>query len=91
MGVRTAPNGFYIALPFGDGTQWAQNVLAAGGCTLRWRGEDLALADPVMVGIDKAATAFPFSLRWMMRAAGVQQVIRLRPVDGPAGISRRGG
>jgi deazaflavin-dependent oxidoreductase (nitroreductase family) len=83
VGVRVTPDGYFIALPFGKQTQWVRNVVAAGGCTLRWRGEDLVMADPTIVGADQAAFAFPLALRWMMRAAGVQWVIRLRAVGDP--------
>ena len=61
------------------------NVVAAGGCTVRWRGEDLVMADPMIVGTDKAASAFPVTMRWMLRAAGVQLFIRLRAVGDPVG------
>ncbi len=50
VGVRMTADGYFIALPFGERTQWVHNVVAAGGCTLRWRGEDLVLADPTIVG-----------------------------------------
>jgi deazaflavin-dependent oxidoreductase (nitroreductase family) len=80
VGVRLTADGYFIALPFGERTQWVHNVVAAGGCTLRWRGEDLVMADPAIVGTDKAAAAFPPALRLIMRAAGVQRFIRLRPV-----------
>jgi len=82
VGVRTAPDGLYVALPFGEQTQWAQNVLAAGGCTLRWRGEDLVVTEPTMVGVDEAAAAFPRMQRWIMRTVGVTRVLRLRRVEG---------
>jgi deazaflavin-dependent oxidoreductase (nitroreductase family) len=79
VGVRVTADGYFIALPFGERTQWVHNVMAAGGCTLRWRGEDLALADPTIVGADQAASAFPPVLRWMIGVARVHQFIRLRP------------
>ena len=82
VGVRATADGYFIALPFGERTQWVHNVLAAGGCTLRWRGEDLAMADPTIVGADTAASAFPLAQRWMLRVVGVQRFIRLRPVGG---------
>jgi deazaflavin-dependent oxidoreductase (nitroreductase family) len=85
VGVRVMADGYFIALPFGERTQWVHNVVAAGGCTLRWRGDDLALADPTIVGSDTAAAAFPLGRRWIMRAAGVHQFIRLRPVGSPVG------
>jgi deazaflavin-dependent oxidoreductase (nitroreductase family) len=83
VGARPAPGGFYIALPFGERTHWAQNVLAAGGCTLRWRGEDLLATEPTLVGMDDAAAAFPLWQRWMMRMVGVTHVVRLRRTEGP--------
>jgi deazaflavin-dependent oxidoreductase (nitroreductase family) len=83
VGVRTAPNGFYyVALPFGEQTQWTQNVVAAGGCTLRWRGEDLVVNEPTVVGVDEAAAAFPSMQRWIMRTVGVTRVLRLRRAEG---------
>lgn len=85
VAVRVTADGYFIPLPFGERTQWMHNVVAAGGCTVRWRGEDLVMADPAIVGIDKAASAFPAALRRLLRAAGVQQFIRLRAVGDPAG------
>jgi deazaflavin-dependent oxidoreductase (nitroreductase family) len=81
VGVRSTSDGYFIALPFGERTQWVHNVIAAGGCTLRWRGTDIVLGDPTIVPADEAAFAFPAVLRWMMRAAGAHQVLRLRRVD----------
>ena len=85
VGVRVTADGYFIALPFGERTQWVHNVVAAGGCTLRWRGEDLVMADPTIVGNDKAASAFPLVQGWMMRAAGAHRSVRLRAVGGPVG------
>ena len=82
VGVRTASTRYYIALPFGERTQWAQNVLAAGGGTLRWRGVDLEVTEPTLVGTDEAAAAFPRWQRRMMRTVGATLVLRLRRSDG---------
>jgi deazaflavin-dependent oxidoreductase (nitroreductase family) len=81
VGVRATADGYFIALPFGERTQWVHNVMAAGGCTVRWRGADIVLSDPTIVRAEQAAFAFPMVLRWMMRAAGAHQVLRLRRVD----------
>lgn len=81
VGVRATADGYFIALPFGERTQWVHNVVAAGRCTVRWRGTDIVLADPAIVRADEAASAFPPALRWMMSVAGARQVLRLRPVD----------
>lgn len=46
---------FLIGLPWGPKTNWAQNVLAAGGATVTWKGRDVAVSQPRLVGADEAA------------------------------------
>ena len=36
-------------------TQWTQNVLAAGGARLTWKGRDWEVVDPRVVGFEDAA------------------------------------
>ncbi len=38
IALIAAPDQFLICLPFGPGTNWARNVIAAGGCDVRWKG-----------------------------------------------------
>ena len=38
-----------IGLPFGATTNWARNVVAAGGASLRWKGRDVVLGHPQIV------------------------------------------
>jgi deazaflavin-dependent oxidoreductase (nitroreductase family) len=38
-----------IGLPWGAKTNWARNVMAAGGAALRWRGRDVELVHPRIV------------------------------------------
>lgn len=45
---------FVIALPWGAGTNWARNVLAAGGCVLRWKGADVAVTRPELLDTARA-------------------------------------
>ena len=47
-----------IGLPWGADTNWAQNVIAAGRCEMRWRGKTLSLTNPRIVGPD---VALPFA------------------------------
>lgn len=84
VAMRVTSDGFFIALPFGERTQWARNVLAAGGCTVRWRARDYAVADPQIVGFEDARHAFNPMQRWILRTAGVQRFIRLRPASASA-------
>ena len=47
---------FLIGLPWGRKTNWAGNVLAAGGATLTWRGRDHPATAPRVIESDDAAT-----------------------------------
>ncbi|WP_426564900.1 nitroreductase family deazaflavin-dependent oxidoreductase [Angustibacter sp. McL0619] len=57
VAVMVTPEAFVIGLPWGPQTNWVQNVLAAGGCTLTWKGEDHQTTDPQLVGSDVAVAA----------------------------------
>lgn len=81
--VRRTPDGFVAPLPFGDGTQWVKNVVAAGGCALTWAGEDRALVQPEVVGFDQVADLFSPFQRWALPRIGAHRFIRLR--DRPLG------
>ena len=78
IAIRVSDDAFTIALPWGEETQWVRNVLAAGGCTIRWNGADHAATDPRVIGIAEAADAFHPIQRWILRAARVRSFIRLR-------------
>lgn len=84
VGIRATPDGYFIALPFGAGTQWVQNVLAAGGCRVHWRGQAIDLTGPMLIGVEEGAHAFPAALRWMMRSSGTQSILRLRSAGAAA-------
>jgi len=58
VAVRATPAAFLVALPWGPGTNWARNVLAAGGCVVRWRGADHRVTAPEVVGLEEARPYF---------------------------------
>jgi deazaflavin-dependent oxidoreductase (nitroreductase family) len=60
VAITAAPGLFVINLPWGARTNWVRNVLAAGGCTIRWRGTDHPADDPRIVD---AAAARPYYSR----------------------------
>jgi deazaflavin-dependent oxidoreductase (nitroreductase family) len=78
VAVRASADTFTISLPWGEGTQWVQNVLAARGCTIRWRGHDYRAIDPVVIGPEEAASAFSRWQRAILSVAGVRSFLRLR-------------
>jgi deazaflavin-dependent oxidoreductase (nitroreductase family) len=43
-----------IGLPWGTRTNWVQNVLAAGGATLTWKGGEHVVTNPRIVDTDEA-------------------------------------
>ena len=68
---------FLIALPWGRSTDWVRNVVAAGGCRVRWRGRDYECADPQFV--DKSAA--------LAAARGIRRLV-LRRLALPGGLLR---
>ncbi|WP_187432479.1 nitroreductase family deazaflavin-dependent oxidoreductase [Agromyces mariniharenae] len=43
-----------IGLPWGGTTNWARNVVASGGASLRWKGRDVELVHPRIVDAAEA-------------------------------------
>ncbi len=74
--VRTTDDGFIVPLPF-DGSQWVHNVLAAGGATLRWRGGDVSVTTPRIVGPEEGLLAFNRVQRRLLRLGGVDRFLSL--------------
>jgi len=70
-----------IALTFGNQSDWCQNVLAAGGCTIRIGGADYSAVAPALVRWQEAApsvrAAFRPAERAMLRVLGIKQFLRL--------------
>jgi deazaflavin-dependent oxidoreductase (nitroreductase family) len=72
---------FLIPLPFGDRTQWAKNLFAAGGAGLRSRGQEDRIADPEVVTTESVAADLPILVRTATRAFGLRQFVRVRIAD----------
>lgn len=76
VAIGRTGDGFVIPLPFGSATQWAQNVVAAGGCTIRWRGHDYAASAPALVTRAEAAESFRL-LRPLVRRIDIATYLRV--------------
>jgi deazaflavin-dependent oxidoreductase (nitroreductase family) len=76
--VRPVQDGFVFALTYGPGVDWYHNILAAGSCTLRWRGEAYKLDQPVTLSAEAGLLAFPVSLRWILKLNGKRDFFRMR-------------
>lgn len=82
VAVRVTPEVFLIVLPWGAGTNWARNVLAAGGCVLRWKGADHTVTEPEVVGRDRARAHFG-RVTWPVveRLMGAEEFLMLSRVQ----------
>ncbi|HEY6277676.1 MAG TPA: nitroreductase family deazaflavin-dependent oxidoreductase [Streptosporangiaceae bacterium] len=89
LGARPAPaGGFVLPLTFGEAAGWYRNVRAAGSGVITWRGTDHPVADPVIVGPERALPAYPRYERLALRAVGISEFVWLR--DAPAAIAGPG-
>jgi deazaflavin-dependent oxidoreductase (nitroreductase family) len=75
--AEPAGDGFVIALTYGRKVDWAANVLAKGGCTLKWKNKEYDLGDPEFIDAETGLQAFPGMLRPVLRTAGIADFLRL--------------
>jgi hypothetical protein len=79
---RSQPDRFLIPLTFGSRADWCQNVLAAGGCTVRWNGAEFPMVDPEIVEAVRLPaeirSAFSSPERLQLRLMGFSHLLRLR-------------
>jgi len=85
LGVRPAPGGgFVIPLSFSAASQWYQNILAAGGCVITYRGADHTVAGPVVVDRATAGPGYPRYERLALRLIGINEFLWLADAhEGP--------
>lgn len=68
--VSRLADGFMIELTYGPDVDWHTNVLAAGGCTLIWRGQAYAIDTITPVDAAAGLAAFPPPERLILRLLG---------------------
>lgn len=76
--ARRTADGFVIPLPFGDATQWARNLFAAGGGSIRFAGREYVIGEPRIVDRDVAAAHLPAPLRFIARRLGLREYVLVR-------------
>ncbi len=69
---------FIIPLPFGDATQWAKNLFAAGAGSIRSAGRDHEIGDPRVVEGQDAAAHLPRLIRVVAGRLGLRQFVLVR-------------
>ena len=74
-------DGFVIPLPFGDATQWAKNLFAAGSGSLRSHGREYRIVEPRIVDREIAGAYLPVYLRFLAGRLGLRQYVMVRSVE----------
>ena len=77
VAARRIPDGFVLALAFGSGAHWYQNIRAASGGTIRWRGTDYPVGAPETIDREQALVAFLPIQRAGLRALDIDGYIRV--------------
>ena len=75
------PDGFIIPLPFGDATQWAKNLFAASGGSIRHAGREHRIAEPKIIDSVAAAPHLPGFVRFMAGRIGLRHWVLVRRVS----------
>lgn len=70
---------FVLSLPYGSGSDWVKNVVAAGGCEIKTRGRRIPVVAP-QVYIDEHPD-IPAFLRWSLKRFHADEFISLKIVD----------
>ena len=80
--ARMAGDTIWIALTFGNQSDWSRNVRAAGECTIRIGGQEFHADTPQFINRVDAGpalrTAFKPAERAMFRILGIKQFLRLQ-------------
>ena len=71
------PGGFVIALTYGKQVDWYKNVMAKGGCEIRWKNTDYQLINPEFITEEAGVMAFPAILRSALMKMGIQYYLKL--------------
>lgn len=80
--VGTGMTGGYFMIPltFGAHSNWYQNVVEAGQCTILWKGREYEAARPVVVDAGSARAAYPWPLWVLLRSLGIARFLSLSPL-----------
>ncbi|MGI8562121.1 MAG: nitroreductase family deazaflavin-dependent oxidoreductase [Candidatus Dormibacter sp.] len=74
VNVFCIPEGYVIALMYGQDSQWARNVLAAQRCVLKTRRGEVHLREPRVVR-DPGRRLVPAAIRPILRALDVEHFL----------------
>jgi deazaflavin-dependent oxidoreductase (nitroreductase family) len=79
--ARRTADGFVIPMAFGDKADWVRNVLAAGGCSIVWKGRRFEADRAEAIDRAEAAREFDWLSRTMMPVIGIEKFVRVRAAE----------
>lgn len=65
--VSPVEDGFVIELTYGDNVDWHKNVVAAGRCTIIWRGKEYAITRIIPIDTEMGRATFPPAQRLILQ------------------------
>jgi deazaflavin-dependent oxidoreductase (nitroreductase family) len=77
LGTNTYGDGFLLPLGYGPHTDWYRNLMAAGACTLAWKGRTYQLERPELISGPEAMRAWPLGSRILLQLAGIHDFVWL--------------
>jgi len=81
VAARRSGDGFIIALAFGAQVDWYRNLVAAGGGTIRWRGNAQSVTVPERVDAATVLPGFDPVQRRLLQIAGIDGYVKVRDVE----------
>ena len=86
--VEAKGDNFLVALVYGTGTDWYRNIMAAGGCTLTWHGQEYTLVEPELLTLKAAKPMLIPARAFGLQLFGVKQYLRMRrPAEVPEKVA----
>jgi deazaflavin-dependent oxidoreductase (nitroreductase family) len=76
--LAKAPEGFIAELTYGQNVNWYQNIVAAGGCVVVYRGVEYRVNHIGPCSAVHGRSAYPAPFRFILKAAGRNEFRLLR-------------
>lgn len=83
VAARRSGDSFIITLAFGAQVDWYRNLVAAGGGSIRWRGNVYSVTAPERVDAATVLPTFDPVQRRLLQIAGIDGYVQVRDVESP--------
>lgn len=75
LGTYPYGDGFLLPLGYGIHTDWYRNIMAAGACTLAWKGRTYQLERPELISGPEVMGSWPIRDRILLQLAGMHDFV----------------